>query len=135
MKDNIAATESDILNEAMEEIKETVKYTRRANEPNDSLSPVIERCGKYLEALIECHEYQVRPATAEEAQVTQKALVENWNFENEDFHWSTAESRKSYSHINDHFKMQQISTSLCYVWVKQQAKDSCAPTIFTVCIL
>lgn len=108
MKDNIAATESDILNEAMEEIKETVKYTRRANEPNDSLSPVIERCGKYLEALIECHEYQVRPATAEEAQVTQKALVENWNFENEDFHWSTAESRKSYSHINDHFKMRKF---------------------------
>lgn len=72
------------------------------------LSPVIERCGKYLEALIECHEYQVRPATAEEAQVTQKALVENWNFENEDFHWSTAESRKSYSHINDHFKMRKF---------------------------
>ena len=80
------ANESDeqVLKEALDEIKETIKDTSNAKKADGTLASVITLYGKYLDALNECHNFRYGPVSEESLEEIKCKLSENWNFSEED---------------------------------------------------
>lgn len=141
--------ETNTLQEALEEIRTTVKGTVHKGKPDISLLTVIERCGTYLGSLQQCFDYLYGPPSKDDQEIVKKELSKNWNFTEEDFNLKAPNPILSKRHVYMHtfqpqYAMYGLSAKpntiallpylLSAFYLNCDITTGCPPDVAAVCV-